>query len=131
MGIFSLLGLKKSKPHVYAKDIVGDSITIRKGGRIIVDGKLIVDNAEGVVELVIREGIVNNITSSAAVTVHGDVQGNVTAEMSVTCGNVGGDVDADMGVTCGNVGGDVDAGMSINCGDIRGSADAGMSIRRK
>ena len=54
----------------------------------------------------------------------GDVQGNVRASDSVTCGNVGGDVSASDSVRCGEVKGNVRASDSVTCGDISGSVSA-------
>ena len=54
----------------------------------------------------------------------GDVQGNVRASDSVTCGNVGGDVSANDSVRCGEVKGNVRASDSVTCGDISGSVSA-------
>lgn len=109
-------------------DLVGGSVIVN-GKRIIVDGKEITNEAEGVVELRIIGGDGNlTIQTDTEVTVEGDVSGNIDAGMNVTCGNVTGDVEADMNVTCRDIGGNVRADMNVNAGDIQGDAKAGMSI---
>ena len=94
-------------------DLVGRNIVIN-GKRIMVDGKLITDEAEGVVELRIIEGTVENITSDASVTVEGNVAGDVSAKMSVTCGDVAGNAKAGMSLTARYISGKATAGMSRN-----------------
>ena len=130
MGRFSLFGnlFGDNTKHVIG-DLVGCNITI-EGKRVVIDGKLITDKAEGVIELKVIDGTVENITSSASVTA-GDVTGDVNADMSVTCGNVGGNVDAQMSVNCQDVSGNAKAGMSITARDITGKANAGMTINAR
>lgn len=93
------------------RDFVGRNITIRNG-RVTIDGVTVEGALQGVVELRITEGAIENVHTDAEVHC-GDVTGNVKAGMSVTCGNVGGTVDAGMSVTCQDVHGNIDAGMGV------------------
>lgn len=131
MARFGLFGnLFGSNPKDFMGDLVGRNVTI-EGKRVIIDGKVVTDKAEGVIELKIMDGVVENITSSASVTVQGNVTGNVEADMSVTCGDVGGRVEAQMSVDCGNIAGDARSGMSITARDITGKASAGMTVNAR
>jgi len=100
-----------SKFSIDGKDFVGRNITIRNG-RVTIDGVTVEGTVNGVVEIRVTEGKIDNLTTDAEVNC-GDVTGNVKAGMSVTCGNVGGTVDAGMSVTCQDVHGNIDAGMGV------------------
>ena len=65
-------------------------------------------------------------TCALPICVHctGDVQGNVRASDSVTCGNVGGDVSANDSVRCGDVQGNVRASDSVHCSTVVGDVNA-------
>ncbi len=58
----------------------------------------------------------------------GDVEGDVSAGGSVSCGDVEGDVNAGDNVSCGYVEGDAAAGHSVNCGDVEGNVSAGSTV---
>jgi hypothetical protein len=124
---FNLFGSLGKSFYDAVHGLRGNSVSIN-GKRIYVDGKLITDEAEGVIRLEITEGVLQNVEASCDVTC-GEVRGNVDAGMAVNCGNVGGDVESGMNVTCGDIGRDAEAGMSITAKDIHGDADAGMSIK--
>ena len=79
---------------------------------VMVDGKVVSKDAQGVVELKITKGEPVNVTTTCSVQC-GDVKGNIDAGGSVTCENVGGVVDAGGSVRCAKVGGDIDAGGSV------------------
>lgn len=128
MAKFSLFGDLFKKGERTSGDYFGRTVHIQ-ARRIIIDGKVISDSAEGVIELKVTEGVLENVTSSASVTC-GDIAGNVDAGMEVSCGDVGGDADAGMNITCGDITGNADAGMSINARTISGKAKAGMTINR-
>lgn len=89
-------------------------------GRTFVNGKDVTELAagelaDGVLKIIIEEGVVASITSDVGVQAR-DVVGNVEA------GN---------GVSCGNVGGSVRAGNSVNCGNIKGSVRAGNNVNHR
>lgn len=105
----------------------GDNLVVN-GSKIIIDGKIVESQAQGVLEVRILEGVLHNLTSSASVNC-GDVMGNVDAGSAVQCQTVGGHVDAGSSVTCGDVGGHVDAGSSVTCRDVKQYVDAGSSVR--
>jgi hypothetical protein len=124
--------MARSSVYINGKQIVVEgesaaSISVING-KVIINGKVVEENATGAVELKI-DGPVANITCDGNVTC-GDVGGDVRAN-SVDARNVQGNVDAKMSVTCGNVGGNVRSGMSVACGDVRGSVDAGLSVSRR
>ena len=74
------------------------------------------------------EGEALNIDSVFAVSVDGEVQGNVRAGSSVSCDDVGGDVKAGGSVNCDAIGGNVSSGGSVNCDDVEGSVSANGSV---
>lgn len=131
VAIFDLFGkLGKTFDNV-TRGVSGSNVIIN-GRKVIVDGKVITDEAEGVIELRITDGALQNVETTCDVTITGDVRGNVNAGMNVTCGHVGGDVDAGMEARVrGNVQGSVEAGMSVSANDIMGDAEAGMNISAK
>ena len=79
-----------------------------------------------------KETFPNNTTVNVEIwgsaDIEGDVNGNVSADDSVTCGNVGGGVNAGDCVNCGNVGGSVSAGEEVNCGNVGGNVSAGEEV---
>jgi len=89
----------------------GNNISI-SNNTIKVNGKIITKDLSGIVEVVF-EGDLASLKCNAAVTVKGNVKGNVDAGNSVNCGDIIGNVDADNSVNCGIVTGNVDAGNSI------------------
>lgn len=99
---------------INGKTYVGNNISV-VNDRVIIDGKPVEDPGKGIVSIKI-EGDLASLHSDLAVTVNGNVQG---------------DVEAGNSVTCGNVKGNVKAGNSVNCGDISGTAKAGNSVTRK
>lgn len=74
------------------------------------------------------EGPALNIRSDFAVSVEGDVEGNIEAGGSVTCDAVGGSIKAGGGVSCDDVKGDVNAGGVVTCDNVGGSVRAGASV---
>lgn len=82
-------------------------------GEVRVNGQLVKDGLQGVVEIK-WDGPLASLRADANVTC-GDVQGDVRASGSVKAGNVGGHVQAGGSVNCDNVGGGVQAGGSVNC----------------
>lgn len=60
--------------------------------------------------------------------IDGDIEGDVHANGSVTCGNVEGNVQAGAQVTCADVEGDVTAGGQVSCTDVEGDVSAGMDV---
>lgn len=86
-------------------DVEGNNVSIVKK-RILVDGKVIVDNISGNTVHVKWEGDLAKLDCTSCEIV-GNVHGKVDAT-SVVCGDVGGDIDA-TSVKCGNVAGDIDA----------------------
>lgn len=99
---------------INGKTYVGSNISV-VNDRVIIDGKPVEDPGKGIVSIKI-EGDLSSLHSDLAVTVNGNVQGNV---------------DAGNSVTCGNVQGSVKAGNSVNCGDVGGSAKAGNSVNKR
>lgn len=83
-------------------------------GVVTVDGQTITTEASGVIEIKLDGGYLGELTTDAAVTINGHVEGNVRAGGSVQCHTVKGDVMAGGSVSCGQVQGDVSAGGSIN-----------------
>lgn len=128
MARFNLFG-KLGKVLKSGTTFSGDSISI-VGRRIIIDGKVVSEDAEGVVELRILDGIVKDVRSDMNVTCE-EVRGNVEAGMNVRCGNIGGNAEANMTLNCGDIAGKARAGMNITAKTIHGDADAGMTIRVK
>lgn len=93
----------------------GNNITIRNG-RVIVDGIVADGTVNGVVEIRILEGVLNNLETDASVTC-GQVNGSVSAGGSVHCENVGGGVQAGGSVSAnGRLGGTIQAGGSVRIG---------------
>lgn len=74
------------------------------------------------------KGDVNGDVSSNVSATCGDVSGDITANGAVTCGEVGGDVTANGGVTCGEVGGDITAGGSVSCQTVKGDIEASRDV---
>lgn len=94
--------------HVFS----GQNVDI-VGGNVYINGvKQEGDKLQGVVEVRILEGTVNNLKSDA----------------SISCGNVGGDVHASGSVQCDNVKGSINAGGSVQADDVGGSINAGGSV---
>jgi hypothetical protein len=90
----------------------GQNVNIA-GGHVYINGvRQDGDKLEGVVEVRILEGSVENLQSDA----------------SITCGNVGGNVHAGGSVQCDNVKGSINAGGSVQADDVRGSINAGGSV---
>lgn len=89
----------------------GNSILI-VNGKVTIDGVVQDGSVNGVVEVRVLEGEIQNLRSDASITC-GDVKGTVQAGMEVTCGAVGGNVQAGMDVKCDTVGGSVTAGMGV------------------
>ena len=73
--------------------------------KVYVDGKLVVENLEGIVKIEFTGDLASLECNTAEV--HGNIQGKVKCN-TITCGDVGGDVDANT-VKCGNVSGKIDA----------------------
>lgn len=90
----------------------GRSVSIING-RVTIDGVPQDGVLNGVIEVKITQGTLENLTTDA----------------SVTAGLIGGNVSAGGSVNCDNVGGSVTAGGSVNCEDVRGSVMAGGSVR--
>lgn len=105
----------------------GNNVTIRNG-TVMVDGKVVTggEKTEGLVIEKI-EGA-TNIEAYESLTIHGNVQGDVDARKSLSCGDVEGDVRADSSVNCGDINGDLYANGSANCGDVGGNVNAGRSV---
>jgi hypothetical protein len=99
--------------NINGKIYQGNNIVIN-GSKIIIDGVERRDDAQGVVEVRILEGVVENISSDA----------------SISCNNVKGNVQAGGSVSCNDVGGSVMAGGSVSCDDVGGNITAGGSVRR-
>ena len=55
--------------------------------------------------------------------IHGNVEGNVTANGRLTCDHVGGSANVSGGVNCGNIGGNASA-HEIHCHTVKGDVDA-------
>ena len=100
---------------VNGKTYRGNSVEIRSDGKVVIDGKVQDDAVEGVVEVRVVEGRLNNLKTDGAVTCQ-NVEGNVSAGGSVRSGNVGGNVSSGGSARCGNVGGSVNAGGSVRHG---------------
>lgn len=90
----------------------GKSISVVNGA-VKVDGKTIVDELSGVVEIKWDGPLAD-----------------LRAEGSVTCGVVAGNVSAGGSVEAGDVGGSVRAGGSVRCEIVSGGIQAGGSVRR-
>jgi len=86
-------------------DVEGKNVSV-VNRRIIVDGKVIVDNIISNTVHIKWEGELAKLDCTSCEIV-GNVHGKVDAT-SVVCGDVGGDIDA-TSVKCGNVAGDIDA----------------------
>ena len=63
-----------------------------------------------------------------SVNIKGDVNGDVSSNVSATCGDVSGDITANGAVTCGEVGGDVTANGAVTCGDVDGDITTEGSV---
>ena len=74
------------------------------------------------------KGDVNGDVSSNVSATCGDVSGDITANGVVTCGEVGGDVTANGGVTCGEVDGDITAEGSVSCQTVKGDIEASGDV---
>ena len=102
---------------------------------IKVNGKIVYEGKTGSVEVTQSGGDINMNSYSNVAIINGkvissSVSGSKGVEVKVE-GDVYGNVSAPMGISCGNVTGDVNAKMGVNCGDISGNAQAGMSINCK
>lgn len=118
----------KSTITINGVTVSGHNVDI-VGGRVIVDGQNVdFGEADGGILRVEVTGDLANLKCDRAVTVTGNVHGDVDAGSSVACSNVGGSVDAGGSVACGNVGGNVDAGGSVSCGNVEGGIDAGGRV---
>ena len=93
-------------------NVSGGNISIHNGS-LIVDGKHIDGQLQGVVRIEV-EGSLISLTTDAAVNVKGDVNGNVVAGGSVNCNGVTGSVQAGGSVNCNGIGGSVTAGGSVS-----------------
>lgn len=71
---------------------------------------------------------VNGDVSAGGSITCGGVNGDVSANGCVTCGGVNGSVSANGRVTCGGVDGDVNTNGSVTCGDIGGDVETNGSI---
>ena len=98
--------------------INGKSFSVDKGqnvqiqnGKVIVDGKEVVDTGAHILEVVVKGDLVN-----------------LHADGSVSCDNVKGYVQAGGSVQCDDVGGDVKAGGSVNCDRVNGSIQSAGSV---
>lgn len=120
---------------INGKRIVSDGGDIDcVGGQILVDGK-VVHEKEGYILRIVIESMENesmenktfpiNVNSDKAVTVRGNVQGNVDAGGSVSCNNVIGNVKAGGSCSCDDVNGSVTAGGSVNCDNVGGKINRG------
>lgn len=111
--------------------INGLDINIR-GNQVFVDGKQVegVEHKNGILEIRILEGVVENVTTEDASVTCGPVTGSVQAGNSVDCKDVGGNVKAGNSVNCGDVQGNIKAGGSINCGDVGGEVKSSGSMMR-
>ncbi len=99
----------------------GEAIEIRIDGMSI-EGKL-----PDPLTLVIT-GDPAKITTDLAVSIQGNVYGDIEAGGHVSCADVDGDVEAAGSVTCGDVTGDVEAGNSVSCADVEGDVEAGRDV---
>jgi len=99
---------------VNGKTYTGHSSISVINNKVIIDGKEVSNKEKGVIEVVIV-GDALNVKSDVAVSIKGNVNGNIDAGSYVKCGNVGGSVDCGSYVSCEDVGGSVDAGSYINC----------------
>lgn len=109
-------------------EVSGSNVSITNG-TVYVDGKEIINDLKGIVEIK-WEGEVANINSQASVSVAGNVQGDIAAGGSISCGDIlTGNAKANGSITCSDIHGDAKAGGSIKCNNIKGSAKAGGSIK--
>ncbi len=117
--------------------INGKTINIPSGsicitnGEVYVNGQRYTDNTDDKQINIVIEGNCESlkVDHCLQVEVKGDVHGMVDAGGAVIVhGNVQKDVDAGGSVTCGDVGGDVDAGGSVKCGRVNGDIDAGGTV---
>ncbi len=122
MAIFDMFGDIFGKGKMTMGDVVGRNINI-SGKRIIVDGKVISEEATGVIEVVVKEGRVEVLKAGMNITVHGNVEGNADAGMSITCENIGGNADAGMGIKANDIMGSAKAGMSVNAKTVGSKRD--------
>lgn len=120
-----ILGHNMGIVRINGKTYQGNNVSIINGV-VKVDGVIQESNVNGVVEIRVLEGTIENLTTDASVTCQA-VTGNVEAGGSVQCATVGGSVDAGGSIKCGDVGRDVDAGGSVQCGKVTGRIDSGGS----
>lgn len=102
------------KVTINGKTYTGNNVSITNGA-VIIDGVKQEDSVPAMVEIKIRDGILQELKTDASV-VCGDVFGNVNAGGSVSCADVRGSVMAGGSISCGDVGGSVQAGGSISHG---------------
>lgn len=151
--IRSAMGLAQDAILKAKADMHGEeAVTIETDGDLeivaVQNGERIASSGTG--ELFLRlAGDIQNVTSSIAVTVEGDVEGNVmtgdrgmiTCEDvegivstgdggQITCGSVEGNVSAGDGgqITCDSVAGDVSAGGQVICDSVEGDVSAGGQV---
>lgn len=98
---------------INGRTYTGNNITVNNG-KVFIDGKSADDGEQGRILEVRIQGEPVSVHSDTAVTVNGNVNGNVDAGSSVNCGNVQGSVKAGSSVNCGDIGGEAKAGSSIN-----------------
>lgn len=115
---------------INGRTFTGNTMTMMNG-RIIVDGKDVTDDTgvdtKSILEVKIT-GDVGRVMSDVAVSVHGNVTGDVQAGGAVSCDNVGGSVSAAGSVSADDIKGNVTAGGSVSCDDVGGSVKAGGSV---
>lgn len=60
--------------------------------------------------------------------IDGNINGDLSAGMGVSCDNVEGGVNAGMGVSCDNIDGNVNAGAGVTCDNVDGNINAGGDV---
>lgn len=113
---------RNSQVQINGKTYVGNNISI-SNGQVYINGKLEDEHEEKMVVTIIGSGV-ERIESDEAITIKGNVTGDVTSKVNVNCDNVIGDVKAGVNVNCDDIKGNAEAGITINCDDIHGNARA-------
>ena len=95
-------------------------------------GHCMLENGDGSSRLMFSlDGDACDVDCRGNLEIHGNVEGNVTADGRLTCGNVGGNANAGDGINCGNIGSHVNASGGVNCGSISGDVNTGGSVNAR
>ena len=83
----------------------GSSISVN-GNSIYVNGSLIMGDLKGTIDIKF-EGDLASLQCQGTSTIHGNINGDVDVNGSLTCKDIVGDVNVGGSLKCGNISGDI------------------------